>query len=92
MPDSFAGAPAIADFARQHVHAFHVLKQALLAADSGVDRMLQVGVYVDDIANWPAFDTLCREWNRAPRAARAAGPPGPQHFGFQVEREAVAFA
>lgn len=67
-----------------------MLKQALLAAGSGVERLLQVRVYVDDIANWPAFDTLYRGWAGASRPARAVVPTGLLHFGFKVEMEGIA--
>lgn len=79
-----------AAFAAQAAQVLENVKQALLAAGSGVDRLLQVRVYVDDIANWPAFDTLYREWAGASRPARAVVPTGPLHFGFQVEMEAGA--
>jgi len=75
------------------IQAAQVLKnvgQALLAAGSGIDRLLQVRVYVDDIANWPAFDALYREWAGASRPARAVVPTGPLHFGCKVEMEAIA--
>jgi enamine deaminase RidA (YjgF/YER057c/UK114 family) len=75
------------------IQAAQVLKnvgQALLAAGSGIDRLLQVRVYVDDIANWPAFDALYREWAGASRPARAVVPTGPLHFGCKVEMEAGA--
>ncbi len=42
----------------------------LAAAGSGIDRLLQVRVYVDDIANWSAFQCDLRRMGRQ----RAPGP------------------
>lgn len=66
------------------------LASALAAAGSGTDRLLQVRVYLDDIANWPAFDRLYAEWAGAVRPARAVVPTGPLHFGLKIEVEAIA--
>lgn len=79
-----------ASFEAQTAQVLANVKEALLAAGTGVDRLVQVRVYVDDIANWPAFDKLYRDWAAASRPARAVVPTGPLHFGFKVEVEAVA--
>ena len=65
---------------------------ALTAAGSGIDRLLQVRVYVDDIANWPAFNAIYAEWAGTARPARAVVPTGALHFGLKVEVEAIALA
>jgi enamine deaminase RidA (YjgF/YER057c/UK114 family) len=81
---------ANASFEIQAAQVLQNVEQALLAAGSGIDRLLQVRVYVDDIANWPAFDALYRAWAGASRPARAVVPTGPLHFGCKVEMEAIA--
>ncbi|MGJ7487678.1 RidA family protein [Variovorax sp. LT2P21] len=68
------------------------LAAALAAAGSGIDRLLQVRVYVDDIANWPAFNAIYAEWAGTARPARAVMPTGALHFGLKVEVEAIALA
>lgn len=68
------------------------LAAALAAAGSAIDRLLQVRVYVDDIANWPAFDAIYAEWAGTARPARAVVPTGALHFGLKVEVEAIALA
>lgn len=68
------------------------LAAALAAAGSGIDRLLQVRVYVDDIANWPAFNAIYAEWAGTARPARAVVPTGALHFGLKVEVEAIALA
>ncbi|RAI37051.1 RidA family protein [Rhodoplanes roseus] len=65
---------------------------ALAGAGSGIDRLVQVRVYVTDIANWPAFDALYAAWAGAARPARAVVPVPQLHYGFLVEVEATALA
>jgi reactive intermediate/imine deaminase len=69
------------------------LRTTLAAAGSGIDRLVQVRVYIDSVENWPAFNTLYAEWAGDARPARAVVPTGgPLHFGFKVEVEAVALS
>lgn len=79
-----------ASFEDQAAQVLANVQAALLAAGSGIDRLVQVRVYVDNIANWPAFDKLYREWAGTSRPARAVIPTGPLHFGLKVEMEASA--
>lgn len=66
------------------------LEAAVLAAGSRLDRLVQVRVYLTDIAHWPAFDRLYADWLGAHRPARAVVPVPALHFGFLIEAEAVA--
>jgi reactive intermediate/imine deaminase len=63
---------------------------ALNAAGSGVDRLVQVRVYLVDIDDWPAFNALYAAWAGNARPARAVVPVPRLHFGFKVEIEAIA--
>ncbi|RYE65948.1 MAG: RidA family protein, partial [Oxalobacteraceae bacterium] len=81
-----------ASFADQAAQVLANVHAALGAAGSGVDRLLQVRIYLDDIANWPAFDKIYEQWAGPFRPARAVVPTGPLHFGFKVEVEAIALA
>ncbi len=65
---------------------------ALTAAGSSVGKLVQVRVYVTDIASWPAFNTLYAEWAGAARPARCVVPVPQLHYGFQIEVEAVGLA
>lgn len=65
---------------------------ALTAAASTVGKLVQVRVYVTDIASWPAFNALYAEWAGAARPARCVVPVPQLHYGFQIEVEAVALA
>jgi len=57
---------------------------------SDIGRLVQVRVYVDDVANWPAFNAIYAEWAGASRPSRAVVPTGALHYGFKIEVEAVA--
>jgi reactive intermediate/imine deaminase len=81
-----------AGFEEQVVQTLANVQAALQAAGSGIDKLLQVRIYLDDIANWPAFDTIYERWAGPSRPARAVVPTGPLHFGFKVEVEATALA
>jgi reactive intermediate/imine deaminase len=84
--EKLAGSP----FAVQAQQVLDNLKHALHAAGSSIDRLVQVRVYVDDIANWPEFNDIYARWAGAARPSRAVVPTGPLHFGLKVEVEAVA--
>jgi enamine deaminase RidA (YjgF/YER057c/UK114 family) len=68
------------------------LTAALPSANSTVDRLIQVRVYVTDINDWPVFDKIYSEWIGAVRPARAVVPVPALHYGFRIEIEAVARA
>jgi enamine deaminase RidA (YjgF/YER057c/UK114 family) len=78
------------DFQTQVRQALANLATALEAANSAVDKLIHVRVYVTDINDWPAFDKLYSEWIGAVRPARAVVPVQTLHYGFRVEIEAVA--
>jgi 2-iminobutanoate/2-iminopropanoate deaminase len=63
---------------------------ALAAAGTGIAKLVQVRVYVTDIAHWPAFNAIYAEWAGDSRPARAVVPVPMLHHGFLIEVEAVA--
>lgn len=65
---------------------------ALRGAGSSVDRLLQVRVYITDIALWPAFNEIYAQWCGTARPARCVVPVPGLHYGCGVEVEAVALA
>ena len=81
-----------APFEQQALQVLANVKTALAAAGSGIDRLVQVRVYVADIAHWPAFDAIYAAWAHDARPARAVVPTGPLHHGLLVEMEALALA
>jgi 2-iminobutanoate/2-iminopropanoate deaminase len=63
---------------------------ALTAAGSGIEKLVQVRVYVTDMAHWPAFNQIYADWAGDSRPARAVVPVPLLHHGFLIEVEAVA--
>ena len=84
--ERLAGRP----FEQQARQALANVAAALQAAGSGIDRLLQVRVYVAGMEYWPAFDGIYAAWAGAARPARAVVPTGLLHHGLLVEVEAVA--
>jgi reactive intermediate/imine deaminase len=79
-----------APFAEQARQVLANVQAVLEACGSGVDRLVQVRVYVDDLAHWPEFNALYAAWAGAHRPSRAVVPTGALHHGLKVEVEAVA--
>jgi reactive intermediate/imine deaminase len=79
-----------APFERQAQQVLDNVALALSGAGSSVDKLVQVRVYVTDIASWPAFNALYAKWAGAARPARAVVPVPQLHYGFKIEIEAVA--
>jgi reactive intermediate/imine deaminase len=91
LPISAAGVRLTdSPFDEQAQQVLDNVEQALRAAGSSIDRLVQVRVYVDDIENWPEFNRIYARWAGAARPSRAIVPTGPLHFGLKVEVEAVA--
>jgi 2-iminobutanoate/2-iminopropanoate deaminase len=81
-----------APFAEQARQVLDNVAQALLAAGSSTEKLLQVRVYVTDIASWPEFNAIYAQWAGSARPARAVVPVPELHYGFKLEVEAVALA
>jgi 2-iminobutanoate/2-iminopropanoate deaminase len=81
---------ADAPFAEQARQVLANVGAALEAAGASTAGLVQVRVYVTDIAHWPEFNALYTQWIGAHRPARAVVPVPMLHFGFLIEIEAVA--
>jgi 2-iminobutanoate/2-iminopropanoate deaminase len=81
-----------APFEQQAEQVLANVRAVLEACGSGVDRLVQVRVYIDDMDNWPVFNAIYAKWAGAAKPARAVVPTGALHFGLKVEVEAVALA
>jgi len=81
-----------APFAEQARQVLDNVANALKAGGSSVERLLQVRVYVTDIADWPEFNAIYAQWAGAARPARAVVPVPALHYGFRIEVEAVGLA
>ncbi len=81
-----------APFERQAQQVLDNIATALTGAGSAIERLVQVRVYVTDIASWPAFNAIYAKWIGSSRPARAVVPVPELHYGFKIEIEAVALA
>jgi reactive intermediate/imine deaminase len=77
-------------FEAQAAQVLANVEAALRAAGSAPDRLVQVRVYITDIAHWPAFNALYAAWIGEHRPALAVVPVPVLHHGLLVEVEATA--
>jgi len=59
------------------------------AAGSGLDRVLQMTIYVSDMELWGAVNTVYARVMGSHRPARAVVPVKPLHYGYQIEIQAI---
>ena len=76
----------------QTEQALKNVAEILKAAGSSLDRLLQVTVYVSDIALWPAVNATYARILGPHRPARAVIPVKELNRGFQIEIQAIAAA
>ena len=79
-----------ASFEQQSQQTLDNITAALTAAGSAINRLVQVRVYITDIALWPAFNAIYAAWIGSSRPARVVVPVPQLHYGFKIEIEAVA--
>ena len=78
--------------AAQAEQALQNLAAILEAADSGLDRLVKVTVYLADIGDWPALNEVYTRVVPQPFPARSAFAVRDLPLGALVEIEAVAVA
>jgi len=66
------------------------ISEILKAADSDLNRVLKMTVYVSDISLWEAVNPVYARMMGEARPARAIVPTGELHYGFKIEIEAIA--
>jgi len=62
----------------------------LVAAGSGLDRVLQMTIYISDIELWGGVNTAYSRVMGGHKPARAVVPVKDLHFGYQIEIQAIA--
>ena len=62
----------------------------LVAAGSGLDRVLQMTIYISDIELWGGVNTAYARVMGSHKPARAVVPVKDLHFGYQIEIQAIA--
>jgi len=78
------------DAAAQVRQAMENVRHILEAAGSGLDRALQMTIYVSDISHWGEVNRVYSEVMGEHRPARAVVPTRDLHYGYLVEIQAVA--
>lgn len=78
------------DAAAQTRRALENVRLILEAAGSGLERVLQMTIYVSDIAHWGEINRVYAETMGDHRPARAVVPVRDLHFGYLVEIQAIA--
>jgi reactive intermediate/imine deaminase len=66
------------------------IRAILEAAGSGLDRVLQMTVYITDIELWARFNATYVEVMGEHKPARAVVPVNGLHYGYHVEVQAIA--
>ena len=87
-PEDPGRAPGDAE--EQTERALRNVEAILVAAGSGLDRLLSVTVYVADVALWPRVNAAYARVLGPHRPARAVVPVKELHHGYLVEVQAVA--
>lgn len=80
------------DIEAQATHCLDELEAILKAAGSSLGRVLKLGVFVNDVAEWPRVNAVCAARFGAHRPARIVVPCGPMRFGSTIEVDAIAAA
>lgn len=88
--DPATGEFAGTDVAAQAERALKSLAAILEAADSGMDRLVKVTVFLADIGDWPAVNEVYARLVPEPYPARSAFAVRDLPKGARVEIEAVA--
>lgn len=74
----------------QTAQVFANVRAVLEAAGSDLSRMLQVTVYVSDMALWGRFNVAYAALMGEHRPARAVVPVNALHYGYQIEVQVIA--
>jgi 2-iminobutanoate/2-iminopropanoate deaminase len=66
------------------------LAEILEAANSGIDQVLKVTIYLSNIELWNRVNAVYAKFFGEHKPARAVVPTRELHYGFQIEIEAIA--
>lgn len=78
------------DIAAQAGHCLDQLEAILREAGSSLDRVLKLGVFVSDVAEWPRVNAVCAERFGDHRPARIVVSCGRLRLGSRIEIDAIA--
>ena len=88
-------APGSADrtvgtMAQQTEQTLRNVEAVLLACGSGLNLVLQMTIYISDIAQWGEVNKVYARVMGAHKPARAIVPVNELHYGYQIEIQAIA--
>jgi 2-iminobutanoate/2-iminopropanoate deaminase len=83
-------ARVIGSIAEQTEQTLRNVEAILIAAGSGLDRVLQMTIYVSDISLWGEVNAVYARVMGKNRPARAMVPVKELHYGYQIEIQAIA--
>ena len=84
--------PFAGDIEMQTELALRNVEAVLHAAGSGLDRVMQMTIYVSDIELWGKVNEVYARVMGDHRPARAIVPVKDLHFGTKIEIQAIALA
>ena len=76
--------------AQQTEQTLRNIEAILTAAGSGLDKVVQMTIYVSDISLWGEVNATYARIMGSHRPARAVVPVKELHYGYQIEIQAVA--
>jgi 2-iminobutanoate/2-iminopropanoate deaminase len=88
--DPHAEELTVGDIETQTRQALRNVEAILKAAGSDLGRLLQVTIYLSDVALWERVNAVYAHVMGEHRPARAVVPTKELHYGFQIEIQAVA--
>jgi 2-iminobutanoate/2-iminopropanoate deaminase len=80
----------VGSIAEQTEQTLRNVEAILVAAGSGLDRVLQMTIYVSDISLWGEVNAAYARVMGDSRPARAVVPVKDLHYGYQIEIQAIA--
>ena len=81
---------AIGSIEEQTERTLRNVEAILVAAGSGLDRVLQMTIYISDIELWGGVNTAYSRVMGSHKPARAVVPVKELHYGYQIEIQAIA--
>lgn len=81
---------AVGPIEEQTEQALRNVGEILQAAGSGLDRVVQMTIYVSDISLWGRVNAVYARVMGDHRPARAVVPTKDLHYGYQIEIQAIA--
>jgi Putative translation initiation inhibitor, yjgF family len=90
LPINTNGEVQLKSIEEQTALCMHNIEQVLLAANSDLQHILKVNVFVSDIASWPAVNTTYSKIMGTHKPARVVVPCNMLNYGCGIEIDCIA--